>query len=153
MTQIDEKISAMFAKVNERKAKCKELRQQIACSWKTNCSFALLASNQSGVPVHLQTATNDAIEAVASSLCLIAQGRTMAEQQLGVKMSSKIQGYTVDDWFSDLKKRLASINIREEEKQLEALEQRLNSVLSPEARRQLEVEQLEKELGITEIGS
>lgn len=147
-TQIDEQIASMFAKVNERKATCKELRRQIALNWKTNCSFTVFGG-QASMPVHIQTASVEMIEVVATSLCLIIQGRTAAEDQLGVKMSTpNIQGYVADDWFSDLKKRLASINIREEEKALEALEARLNGVLSPEARRQLEVAALAKDLGM-----
>jgi 2-phospho-L-lactate guanylyltransferase (CobY/MobA/RfbA family) len=53
----------------------------------------------------------------------------------------------LDDWFNDLNKRLATINIRQEEAELATLEARLNQVLSPEERRRIEVEMLAKELG------
>jgi len=144
-TQIDSKITAMFAKVSERKAKCKELRQQISAPWKTNCSFIPLGAT---VPVNIQTASAEMVYSIATTLGVLIVGATCASENFGLTITVKIQGYVPTDWFTDLKKRLAAINIRDEEKQLADIEERLTKVLSPEEQRRLEVEMLAKEIGL-----
>jgi hypothetical protein len=84
---------------------------------------------------------------VATQLCILSGAQEQAAARLGQPVTPKIQGYSADDWFADLKKRLATINLRAEEEQLANLESRLNQVLSPEERRRIEVELLAKELG------
>lgn len=142
MSTIDEQIRGLFAKLEVRKAKVAELKATIARSWVTNGTFRLIGASST---TNLQTANVQQIEEIATHLCIFRGARAEAATRLR-PMDDKQQGYTVDQWFEDLAKRLAAIDIREEEKQLEILEQRLNSVLSPEARRQIEVELLLKEV-------
>jgi hypothetical protein len=140
---IDTTIRALFDKLNARKSKVDELKVQIAKSWKTNGSFLQFGAT---TPTNIQTAGVDTIEDLAVQLCMIEHGKKAAEQRLGRPIEQKVRGSSIDDWFNDFQKRLATINIREEEKQIELLEQRLNQVLSPEERRRIEVELLLKEI-------
>lgn len=144
MSNIDATIQQLFAKLEERKKKVAALKTEISKSWKTNGSFIT-----SGMPsaVNIQTATAETIETCATQMCIVENARQAAGELLGRSISSKHGLYTKEDWVNDFKKRLATIEVREEEKQLEALEARLNSVLSPEERRRIEVEMLAKELG------
>ena len=143
MSNIDQTIQALFTKLSQRKAKVDELKAQTSKSWKTNGSLRLIGSS---TPTNIQTASAETIDEIALHLCMIATARDAASLRLSRPITDKVQGYSVDDWFSDLQKRLATINIRSEEQELAALETRLNSVLSPDERRRIEVELLAKEL-------
>lgn len=56
-------------------------------------------------------------------------------------------GSPVEDWLADIKARIAKVKIGEKRKKLEDLEKRLNAIVSPELRAQLELEAIEKALG------
>lgn len=144
MSSIDQTIQGLFAKLAERKAKVASLEAEIAKSWKTNGTFRLIGGTST---TNIQTATAETLDEVAAHVVMLANAMSEAGIKLARPSVQKVQGYTSVDWFSDLQKRFAMIDVREEKRQLEALETRLNSVLSPEERRRIEVELLAKELG------
>lgn len=139
MSTLDEKVRALFDKFNARKAKVEELEAQIAKGWITNCTYRISGS---AAPTNLNITTQETLLDVVGDLVIHRNTRTEAAELIGIKASDKIQGYAFDDWITDAKKRLAAIDIREEKKALAELEARLNSVLSPEERRRIEVEAL-----------
>jgi hypothetical protein len=144
MSNIDQTIQLLFTKLAERKAKVADLKAQVGKSWKTNGTFRMIGAQAT---TNLQTASTELVEDIAIQLCTLELGSAQAMTRLGRPVSAKIQGYTIADWFADLTKRLATIDVRVEEQELAALEARLNQVLSPEERRRIEVEMLAKELG------
>jgi hypothetical protein len=141
---IDAVISQLFAKLAERKASLAELKAAAVKSWKTNGTFRLIGASAT---TNIQTASQDIIDEVIIHLFILINGRQQASTFLKRAVGVKVYGYSSDDWFSDIEKRIATISIRDEEKELEALETRLNSVLSPEERRRIEVQLLAAELG------
>jgi len=144
MSNIDATIQLLFTKLDERKKKVAALEAEIGKSWKTNGTFRMLGA---ATTTNIQTSSADTIEECAIQLCVITQAQESASDMLGRKITAKVCGYNVNDWVNDFKKRLATIEVREEKKQLEELEARLNQVLSPEERRRIEVELLTKALG------
>jgi hypothetical protein len=142
-TDVDQTIQTLFAKLNERKAKITQLKQDIARSWKTNGAFRLIGATSI---TNIQTASVETIEEIAVHISMIESSRTTAGERLGRQITANISGFTAAQWFDDLTKRLATIHVREEENQLGLLEARLNQVLSPEERRRIEVELLAKDL-------
>lgn len=141
---IDTTIQQLFKKLEERKANVADLKEKIAASWVTNGTFRLIGATST---TNIQTASAEVVEEVAGHLLLLANAMNEASVKLSRPGKQKVQGYTAEQWFTDLKKRLASIEVREAEAELAKLEARLNSVLSPEERRRIEVEMLAKELG------
>lgn len=142
MSTIDDQIRALFDKLNVRKAKVAELEAQIAKGWATNLSYRMAGSN-TAVNINTIATVEGAVDLIAD-LVLVRKAREEAAELLGTKAATKFQGYTFDAWVEDCKKRLAAIEIRSEKKELDDLETRLNTVLSPEERRRIEVEQLLK---------
>lgn len=73
----------------------------------------------------------------------------VATKVLGVDKPPEFtwDGYTVEDWIGDLKLKITKIQIVAEKKKLEALEERLNKIISPEKRAELEIEAIASELG------
>lgn len=140
---IDTKIRELFTKLEARKASVAELRSHVDKSWKTNCTFRLIGASAT---TNIQTAPREVVEEVATHLQILVTSRVDASRRLNTTFSENIQGYPVSAWFDDLRKRLAAIDIREQEQQLSQLETRLNQLLSPEERRRIEVELLAREL-------
>jgi hypothetical protein len=144
MAEIDKTIQQLFDKLNQRKQKVSDLKARVAKAWKTNGTYRMFGAP---TPTSIQTASKEVILEIATQLCLLEDAHATAATRLEQPASNKVQGYTFEDWFGDLKKRLAAIDVREEENQLAILESRLNQVLSPEERRRIEVELLSKEIG------
>lgn len=139
---IDTQIRDMFDKLAARKAKVDTLKASVAKSWKTTGTFRQFGQQAT---TNLQTATADIIAEVATQIELLSAASAIAYKKLDLGEPGNIQGYSVDAWYADLNKRMATINLRTEEQALATLETRLNSVLSPEERRRIEVELLLKE--------
>ena len=57
------------------------------------------------------------------------------------------QGYPVASWLTDLKTRVGVLELEQKRNKLESLEKRLDAILSPELKRQMELESIMKELG------
>lgn len=143
MTTLDDQIRGLFDKLNARKAKVTELDAVKSQRWKTNGTFRLFGSTST---TNIQTASVETVLEIATQIELSTVAQTTAAEKLKVASDGKIQGYSADDWYADLQKRIATINLREEEAAIAQLETRLNQVLSPEERRRIEVELLMKEV-------
>lgn len=143
MSTIDDQIRGLFNKLAARKAKVDDLKAAIAKGWKTTGTFRMIGSTST---TNLQTASVDVIAEVATQIELLSAASVTANAKLGLEVPTKLQGYATEDWYSDLTKRLSTINLREEESAIAQLESRLNQVLSPEERRRIEVELLLKEV-------
>lgn len=140
---IDKTIQDLFAKLEERKKIVASLRSQTQKGWVTNGTWKVPFTT---TVINIQTLPEDQLVLVAGEIS-DSFGKANAGALLLGYTVEKIQGYTITEWSSDLRKRKAMIQIRAEEAKLAELEARLNSVLSPEERRRIEVELLAKELG------
>ena len=55
-------------------------------------------------------------------------------------------GFTPAQWESDIRTRLAKVQLVAKQKKLDALEARLNGIISPELRAKMAIEEIEREL-------
>lgn len=65
---------------------------------------------------------------------------------MGLKTEFKHDGYTIDQWIDDFKKRIVIIHLAAKKDELKKLEERLSAIVSPEQRRQMELEAIMKGL-------
>jgi len=147
MAATDKKTLELIAQVKAKKAAIAKAEKP---AYKTNLSFSYIEGNKS-------SATNLNIETDVRKLICIAAFLTersatysmVATKVLGVDKPPEFtwDGYTVDDWIGDLKLKITKIQIVAEKKKLEALEERLNKIISPEKRAELELEAIANELG------
>ena len=63
---------------------------------------------------------------------------------LGIEKDFMISGYSVNDWITDIKAKLAIIAIKDEQKKLQILEDKLHVLLSSDKKVELEIETIEK---------
>ena len=69
-----------------------------------------------------------------------------AAKELVVDIEPKWQAYLIEDWIKDIKLRVRATQIRTEQEKLAAMESKLETLVSPEQRRAMELEKIEAEL-------
>lgn len=144
---IDDKVRGLFDILQKQKEKVEQAEQETKQSWKTKCSISI--PTLSPTPINLQTANQGMVLSIGASLLTYQQATADAAKRLGIEEDvSEYGGASIDDWFADLKKRVAVIGITEKRKSLVELERRLDAIVSPEQRRQMELEALTKELAL-----
>jgi len=142
---IDQKINELFAIVRKQKAEVEAAEKETKQSWKTNCSITLPFGREDS-PINIQTATESKIKLIVMGLLKHKEYAAEAEQLLGLEATQDYNGFSYDDWITDCKKRIAVFNIRAKKDKLSTLEKRLNDIVSPEQKRQMELEAITKSL-------
>lgn len=143
---VDTKIDVMLASIKKQRAEVEALEKILKRSWETNGSFNY-GSNT--VPTNIQTANAATLQSILADLINKQNAMGQAAKILGIESpSTLISGFTYEQWEADFKKRVAKIQIDEKKKKLDAAEARLNVLVSPEKRREMELAELEAELGL-----
>lgn len=115
-------------------------------NWITNCSFSYTENGANPVNLHVEANVRNLVLIVAF---LLNKAGSYAEAavHLGVEAPAfQWGGFSANDWIEDIKLRINKIQIASKRKKLEALEERLNRIISPELRAQMELEAIESEL-------
>lgn len=152
MAKTDQKTLALIKEVKSRKAEIAKLEAKP--QWKTNCSFSWGEHEGKGSglvnPVNLQ------VESSVKNLISMASflrdkeasyASTAAAFEVDSPPSFTWNTFPVADWIEDIKTRINRLQIASKKKKLEALETRLNAVISPELRAEMELEAITSELG------
>ena len=143
---IDTKITELFNVVRRQQQEVEAAEKESKQSWKTNCSFQIEGTT---IPINIQTATEAQLKGVVIILMQHVDYMPRAETLLGLKVSDKIDGYSYTDWLADCKKRVTVMGLRAKKTNLEALEKRLNAIISPEQKRQMELDAIAASLETT----
>jgi len=143
----DDKILAMIQEVRKRKGEIAKAMGKP--QWKTNCSFTFVSIR--GVdPINLHVETDiRVLITIASFLQQKEIGYEVAAAELEIETPPVFEwhGFSVADWIDDVKTRIAKVQVTAKKAKLQDLESRLDKIVSPELRAQLELEAIEKELG------
>ena len=128
------------------KDKRKEIEQAEKPNWRTNCSFGYRPDTSERTNLQIQTKVDTLVDIMAF-LIEKRDGWEKARSILVLPYKQFTwQGFTYDDWYSDIISRINKINIAEKKKELDEIEGRLNKLVSPERREQMELEALQKML-------
>lgn len=144
MSNIDDKIVELIKVVEKQKEEVVETEKDSKRGWKTNCSLSIVGFPQ---PLNLQTASVDNVVKAYGILIGLMDNMATAAKELGVPTPTTYEGFSLGDWVDDFKKRVAMVQLKTKKDKLNALENRLNGIVSPEVRRQMELEMIMKELG------
>lgn len=141
----DQQTMALIAEVRRRKEEIAKLTRP---SWRTNCSFSYWADSSDTTNLHVERNVGTLI-AIAAFLRDRDRGYEEAAEALEVESAPDFVwgGFTVADWLYDIKTRIDQLQIESKRKKLDTLEKRLDAVISPELRREMELEQIAAELG------
>jgi hypothetical protein len=142
MAKNDDKIKELMALVAEKK---KALGDKPKATWSTNAVFKY----NSNEFFNLNTVKEPKV--LVEALAFLMQRTTMiteASRALGVAAHNpEWGGYSVADWVSDFKTRLAIVNWETKKAELEATQVKLNTLVSEEARTEMEIDSIAKLLG------
>lgn len=133
----DEIIDSLLAKVEQ---KTKEIKNLERPTWKTSCVFGY---NQGPNKVQIQ-ATKD-LDVLVGIFAWCENQKVAWEVSctlLDINRVCKVDGYSLDDWQADVKTRLDQIQIESKRKELKSYEDKLNELISPEKRREIELKKL-----------
>lgn len=138
----DEKIQKLIDEVKKRK---KEIEGIESYSFKTNMQVSTgLDKNK----VNLQVLDLPSLIFAYTLLSLLAEKQLTIHKEFGITDPVTLDGFTWDKWKSDISHKINKLQINKKKKELEKLEERLNKLVSPELRAQLELQEIEKELGL-----
>ena len=140
-TSLDEKINELLLVLKSKRETLELHQSRSKSSWRTNCSFLLNDSH-----INLQTVRTSGIVSMVSYLLQQREAEKKACELLNIEFRDKIHNYSYDAWLEDCQKRASYLHIREQENQLNALESKLNQLVSPDKRRELELELLAKSI-------
>ena len=143
---MDKKIQKLFDKVQEKKEEIKKAEKP---NWKTNSTFGFDPS--SSKRTNLQVVGDVKIlVGILSFLYEKSDNFDKASKKLGVDGEFEWMGFPLSDWEEDLTTRVNKIQITKKKAELEKIETTLDRLISPERRREMELEAIEK---LLEVGS
>jgi hypothetical protein len=140
--------AATLLLIDEVRTRKAEIAKSERPTYVTNCAFPY-DEGRADKTTNLQVEADvGKLIQIAAFLHLRQQAYLDAASQLSVENPPPFKwgGYAVGEWFSDIKTRIGKIQIAEKRKKLEVLEARLNAVISPELRRQMELEAIAADL-------
>lgn len=140
---IDQKINELFLVVRKQKTDVEIFEKESKQSWKTNCTIHI-----DNVIINIQTANETVVKKIVIELLEQKEYASRAEEILGLEKNEKYDGFSFDDWISDCKKRIAVMRLRNKKENLSELEKRLNALVSPEQKRQMELDAITELLNL-----
>lgn len=133
--------------IQEVKKQKEEIAKAEKPNWITNCSFSYTEKPNDATNIHVEANIRNLV-CIAAFLKERERAYKEAAETLGVDAPAFTWGgFSVNDWLEDLKMRINKIQIASKRKKLEALEARLNAIISPELRAKMELEAIANELG------
>jgi hypothetical protein len=143
----DEVTLRLIQEVKTRKAEIATILGKPV--WMTNCSFSYVEGRMNeAVNLHVESSIQTLVN-IAVFLRDRERGYNEMVAELGVEEPPKFQwgGFTVSEWMADLRARINKIQVAKKQKKLETLEARLNAIITPQLRAQMELEAIASELG------
>ena len=133
----DEKVKELFQSVQAKKLAIEKAEKPC---WNTSGNFGYSA-NSAHDRINIQTCADP--RKLVEMLAFLTERESQSEaaaKKLGVKYSFTWLGFKVEEWESDFQTRVDQISIQEKRKELAEIEARLNAIISPELKAQMELE-------------
>lgn len=142
---VDDKVSKALALIEEKRAALAIEKSNSTRGWKTTGKVRI-----GGDEYQIQTLDKDTVIELAGKLTqaqtVASQGFTVLGLPLG-KTAKSFKGLDYDDLFTDLRTRLAKIDITETERALAELEAKAKALRSEDQKRASATDDLLAELG------
>lgn len=140
----DDRVKALFAKLQAKKAEVAGAERPV---YITGGQFRYSTNSPSGT-IDITVERNILkLKEIWMFLNERASHNAPANEFFGINEPFTWQNFTVEEWENDLKTRANFIQLKERKAELAELEARINKVVSPELRRQMEMDAIEAELG------
>lgn len=139
----DDRVLALFDLVNTRRAEISRTERPV---YITGGQFRY--SESMGQAVDIITVKDiRKLKEIYMFLTERSSHNEVANKFFGIESDFTWLGFTIEEWFADLKTRGNILKVGKLKAELDVLETRLDKVLTPELRRKMELDALEAELG------
>lgn len=142
----DDKTLELIKLIEEQKKEIAKIERPVR---KTNGSFIRFAGCP---PININVEQDIAVLIDVAAFLFAVQSNYDNVAQNLIKIDNppeyKHQGFTLSDWIHDIDMRIKKLQINSKKDRLEKLEARLNNIISPELKAKMELESIEKELGL-----
>jgi len=143
----DDKITQLLDLVERQKATIAEAERPV---FRTNRTFSFVDGDLSkSVNIAVVSDVAALLKMAAHVLTQWTMYREAAKTILGVEeVPPKFlwNGFSDEDWLHDIKLRVSQIRLKTQREKLQLMEERLDKIISPERRRELELAAIEREL-------
>jgi hypothetical protein len=142
----DALVLKLIDEVKQRKAEIESIERPV---YRTNCTFSYDDTTRTGNgSINLRTLSVRDLLSVAGFLMGRADYFVKAAIHMVLEDSPGFQwqGFSLADWLADIKTLANKSQLTSKRTNLEFLEKRLDSLVSPELRRKLELEAIQREL-------
>lgn len=141
--KMDKQVQDLITLVKKKKD---EISKAERPNYKTNCSFRYNPENPTNVNIQVCADVNQ-LASILGFLLTQEQNFNEATNRLGIVAPFTWGGFSLEDWQADLQCRVTKIQITKKKAELELLESRLDKLISPELKAQMELEEITKMLG------
>lgn len=138
---IDQRIDEVRKIVENQKKVVLDTESKSSRPWTTTGVL-----NLPNLKLNLLTAKESAIVSALADILSLKDYHSKAATMLNSKEKFSIDGYTLDDWKNDFESRINKIKLKNEKEKLEKLELRLKNIMSEDLKREIELDQIMKEL-------
>jgi hypothetical protein len=143
MEEQDQLIKNLMEKASKKEAEIGKIQNY---SNQTNLSFPLERGTSKG-SINLNVIHNvEALVEAATILIKESESSKKAAELLGVTYEFSWGGFTEKEWLEDIRNRIDTINLRKKKAELKEIKDVLNSLLSPEAKKMKQLEEIAKRL-------
>jgi hypothetical protein len=140
---IDSKTIELIRKIKEEKDAISKIETG---GWNTSCSFSFNENRDGNINLHVETNVQTLVR-IATFLLDTERSFKEVAILLNVEVGTFTwQGFPVSKWISDIRTRINKLRIASRTKDLQALEARLDAIISPNLRAELELKAIESEL-------
>lgn len=137
----DEKTMLLIRQLKQQKA---EIEAAERPQWNTNCSYAYRGASPSNIQVMVDVSL---LIRIAADLIRDEAAYIEASAKLGVDAPPyAVSGYPVKEWLADIKTRINKVQLNAKKQKYDILEARLNAIVSPELRAEMELQAIQDEL-------
>jgi flagellin-specific chaperone FliS len=141
MENMDTQVRSLIDLVNEQE---KEIKKASNPEWKTNCVF-----RNENITKNIRSISN--VKDVIHFYKLILNDNSMHNRacvDLGIDYQYMFNGFSLEDWKNDFTNIINSITLNDKKKKLNTLKSKLDSLISEDERKRIELENIKKELGV-----
>lgn len=148
-TETDKAVLELLSKVKKQKDEIAAAKKKPA--WKTTCTISI-ASEDVHDRINIMTVRDTKVLVDICSFLLNKQ-RLWAEASsvLSLDAPDTYMGFSFADWISDLKTRAGQLELDNKKAKIEALDKRINKLVTAEQRRELELVAIQKEMAEDEV--
>ena len=143
-TETDKAVLGLLATVKKQKDEIKAAKKKP--EWKTTCTLSA-GSDSVHDRINIITVREPKVLVDLYSFFLNRENLwTESCKELGVELAPEHMGFSFEDWKTDLKTRASQLELDNKKAKVDALDKRINKLVTVEQRRELELVAIQKEM-------